>query len=181
MSRCSKVLQRKSKTPGKLCDSDSLPSSFLLIFFLLTHRHGHTKWATIIKNLVVVGFSRNVSVRCNLYSSMLSASMAMQWENEGRRQHNGIWKVPISVWPWGVLPFTVQQCRYTALRMRAHTWPHGESFKCCYLSLCIFIWPCRAQHALGEAAKVTQTALLSAFARSVVSLTDAVYCSQQNQ
>ncbi len=99
VSRCSKVLQRKSKTPGKLCDSDSLPSSFLLIFFLLTHRHGHTKWATIIKNLVVVGFSRNVSVRCNLYSSMLSASMAMQWENEGRRQHNGIWKVPISVWP----------------------------------------------------------------------------------
>lgn len=139
--------------------------------------HTRTKWATIIKNLVVVGFSRNVSVRCNLYLSMLSASMAMQWENEGRRQRNGIWKVPISVWPWGALSFTVQQRGYMALRVRTHTWPHGESFRCCYLSLCIFIWPCMAQHALGEA----KTALLSAFARSVVSLTDAVYCSQPNQ
>lgn len=145
--------------------------------------HTRTKWGTIIKNLVVVGFSRNVSVRCNLYSSMLSASMAVQWENEGRRQRNGIWKVPISVWPWGALPFTVQQRGYTVLHVRAHTWRRGESFKCCYLSPHIFIWAYRAERALsrnyaalGEVGKVAETA----FARSVVSLTDA-YCSQQKQ
>lgn len=74
------------------------------------------------------------------------------------------------------------------LRARTHTWHRGESFKCYYLSLHIFIWPYRAERALsrnytalGEAGKVAETALLSAFARSVVSLTDAVYCSQQNQ
>jgi len=41
--------------------------------------------------------------------------------------------------------------------------------------------PSRNYTALGEAGEVAKTALLSAFSRSGVSLTDTVYCSQQNQ
>jgi len=118
---------------------------------------------------------------------MLSASMAVQWENEGRRQTQWDLKGPHQRLASRRSPFhssAMQTHSFTCARAHTHVAPWRKLQMLLSVSAHLYLAerePSRNYTALGEAGEVAKTALLSAFSRSGVSLTDTVYCSQQNQ